>query len=354
MRIDIILRIMRGWIDILARLWLGWQERGRARNWLKVAQDGDRLIVSDANRTPGTASVSVPAGAPLPDDIARAAQNRFVILELPTHEVVARRMSVPAQARDLLPGIVRNQIERLSPWRANQAAYGFEVRPSEEAANLDVRVLITSRAVLDEACERLGTLGLRVDRVVAGERLADAAIPVVLWSRLADATDKSLARARQSIGGLMAAAVCIAVIVNVWAFMTAASADSESEDVGTRIATLQRQVKGTLPRQSIPSLAPPERAWALKETLPVAVIVLEALSRALPDNSHLTELNLDGVTLRIVGFSDNAPSLIAPLEQSGHLKDVHFFAPTTRGGDGTRFMFHIEARVEAHARIDGG
>ncbi|MDI4235738.1 PilN domain-containing protein [Bradyrhizobium sp. Arg237L] len=356
MRIDI---IMGRWIDILARLWLGWQERRRARNWLKVAQDGnkqdgDKWIVSDAKRTGRTASVTVPAGAPLPDDIARAAQNRFVILELAADEFVARRMSVPAQARDLLPGIVRNQIERLCPWRANQAAYGFDVGPSEDAASLDVRVLVTSRAVLDEACQRLGALGLRVDRVVAGERLADAAIPVVLWSRLADATDKSLARISHTIGGLIAATVCITLIVNVWGFMTAASADSESEDVGTRIAALQRQIKGALPRQSIPSLAPPERAWALKETSPVAVIVVEALSRALPDNSHLTELNLDGATLRIVGFADDAPSLIAPLEQSGHLKDVHFFAPTTRGADGTRFMFHIEARVEAHARIDGG
>ncbi len=65
---------------------------------------------------------AVPAGAALPTEVVRAAQNCFVILELADDEILSRRMSVPAQARDLLPGIVRNQIERLSPWRAVHAA----------------------------------------------------------------------------------------------------------------------------------------------------------------------------------------------------------------------------------------
>ena len=100
-------------------------------------------------------------------------------------------------------------------------------------------------------------------------------------------------------------------------------------------------------------MTPAERARALKETSPVAVVVVEALSRALPDTSYLTEMNMDGSTLRITGLAGDAPSLIAPLERSGHFKDVHFFAPTTRNADGGRFVFHIEARVEPHVRIDG-
>jgi len=73
--------------------------------------------------------------------------------------------------------------------------------------------------------------------------------------------------------------------------------------------------------------------------------VLEALSRALPDAAYLTELHLDNTTLRMIGLASDAPSLIAPLERSGHFTDVHFFAPTTRGPDGSLFSFHIEARV---------
>lgn len=342
MNIDL---IMRRWIDILARLWLGWQERRRARQWMRVSRDGGDWILADAKRSHRLR----PEGAKVPDEIARVAQKSFIILELPGPDVVSRAMSVPAQAKDLLAGIVRNQFERLFPWRATQAAYGFHVVAGADANILNVQVLATSRAALDDACGELGALGLRVDRIVAG----GAAPPITLWSRIADASVSSLSRTRRTIGGVMAALVGLAVVVNVWAFMAAASADSESDDVGSRLATLQRQIKGTSSREQIAALPPAERAQALKETQPVAVVVVEALSRALPETSYLTELNIDGPTLRLVGLAGDAPSLIAPLEQSGHFKDVHFFAPTTRNADGGRFVFHIEARVEPHFRIEG-
>jgi general secretion pathway protein L len=99
------------------------------------------------------------------------------------------------------------------------------------------------------------------------------------------------------------------------------------------------------------SLPAPQRAWLSKETAASSVIVLEALSRALPDSAHLAEIKLDGTTLRIIGNADDAPALLAPLEQTGHLSNVHFFAPTTRGPDGRQFRFHIEARIEPHTKI---
>jgi len=102
---------------------------------------------------------------------------------------------------------------------------------------------------------------------------------------------------------------------------------------------------------SVASLPAPQRAWLSKETAASSVIVLEALSRALPDSAYLAEIKLEGTTLRIIGNADDAPALLAPLEQTGHLSNVHFFAPTTRGPDGRQFRFHIEARVEPHIKI---
>lgn len=354
--------IARAWIDHLARLWLGWRDRRRARNWLKLRQDDDGLIVRQSDGRQQTWPGALSPGAVIPSELARSAQRAFVMLELGSEEIVSRRISVPAQARDLLPGIVRNQIERLSPWRATQACYGFDIQDGAEPNNLEVRVLITPRAVVDDARRRLAALGLHVDAVVAGGAsvgAADgaaqgAANTITLWSRLADADSARLIRLRWVIGGAMAAAVCLAVVLNVWAFMAGAAADAESDGIGAEIARLQRQVKGTYSPQSIASLPSAERAWALKETALVSAIVIETLSRALPDSAYLTELNIDGSTVRIAGIAKDAPALIAPLEQSGQFKDVHFYAPTTRSADGVRFIFHIEARVEPHPTMAGG
>jgi general secretion pathway protein L len=111
---------------------------------------------------------------------------------------------------------------------------------------------------------------------------------------------------------------------------------------------LQRQLQGGRAAAATASADPAERAWALKETSPSGVVVLEILSRALPDQAYVTELSLQKATMRVVGLTEDAASLIAPLEGSGQFADVHFFAPSTRGPDGRLFWFHIEARVVPH------
>jgi general secretion pathway protein L len=60
---------------------------------------------------------------------------------------------------------------------------------------------------------------------------------------------------------------------------------------------------------------------------------------------------MEGSTLRITGLTGHAPSLIAPLEASGHFADVRFFAPTTRNVDGARFRFYIEARIQPRLQV---
>ena len=99
------------------------------------------------------------------------------------------------------------------------------------------------------------------------------------------------------------------------------------------------------------SMPPAERAWVSKEMSTSSVIVMEALSRALPDSAYVTEIRLEKENLRIVGLADDAPGLLAPLEKSKHMTDVRFFAPMARGPDGKLFRFSIEARVQPHIKI---
>jgi general secretion pathway protein L len=111
---------------------------------------------------------------------------------------------------------------------------------------------------------------------------------------------------------------------------------------------LQRQLQPARAASLSATADPAQRAWILKETAPSGMIVLETLSRALPDTAYITELSLQKSTVQIVGLTSDAPSLISPLEHFGQFTDVRFFAPTTRGPDGRLFWFHIEAQVEPH------
>ena len=362
--------LWRRWTEVLTLVWFAWQEARRARQAMLVADENGHFVVRTSPGNPGTARppetpdenavlATLARGAEAPAQVTQAARGSLVVFELPSDIVVVRRITVPAQAREFLAGIIRNQIERLSPWYADEVVYGFDADVNaEDPASLDVRVFIALRSAIEEACHELDALGLPLDQIVTrpqaprdplpNAKEGPAATPVVLWSRLADTSPERLAGVCRQVGVAIAAAVIMSFGVSAWAVMSAASLGEESEEAMASARTLQRQIQG--PTQ-MSMLNPRERAWFAKETSPTASIVLEALSRALPDGAYLTELRLEQETLRIIGLTNDAPSLIAPLERSGHLSDVRFAAPTARGPDGNLFRFNIEAHVEPHFRI---
>jgi general secretion pathway protein L len=361
------------WVDGLAGALFAAREIWRAQRALVVAHENGQYVIRHGapvaspltwltNRLmrakvaggqsplPGSVLAAVPEGTRVPDDVVRAACNSIVALEHPRHELVERRITVPAQAREFLPGIVRNRIERLSPWQADQALYGFEI-VDEGATALDVRIVVASRAAADDAQGQFAALGLPLDRIVASPD-KEGAPSIALWSRHAETTAERSEQTRRQIGAAIIAVFILSVGWSVWAFSSAASMRGESEELAARSNTLQRQLQGARATPAaMAALAPAERAWVAKESAPHAVIVIEALARALPDSAYLTELRLEGKTVRIAGLADDTPSLIAPLEQTGHLSGVRSVAPATRDSNGGRFRFNIEAQVVPRLEI---
>jgi general secretion pathway protein L len=341
-RIDLILR---RWIDILAVLALAWRETWRSRRAFVVAREKTGFVVRQGGDR-GAIVATAAAGSPAAAEFIRIARRRFVTFELPAADVAVQRINVPAGAREFLAGIVRNQIERLSPWQGDQVAYGFAAETNRrDAATLHVQVLMTSRAATTAVCEELAAIGLSIDRIVAREPGSSRGPPVTVWSRLDSMSENGRERVRRLIGLGLSAALALSAGLVAWALISASAMQAESEEAATRSAALQRQLPGDRGGPSNASRDPAALAWNLKATSPSSVMILETLSRTIPDIAYLTEFSLQGTTVRIVGMTSDAPSLIAPLEQSGQIADVHFFAPSTRAPDGASFVFHIEGRL---------
>jgi general secretion pathway protein L len=140
-------------------------------------------------------------------------------------------------------------------------------------------------------------------------------------------------------------AVAVATLVSV------SAATYVADNLGTQEAELARQIStrraairaGTDGGDRSP-LAALERR---KHETPSSVLVLETLSRVLPDHTYVTELHLAGSKLQISGITRDAPSLIPLMEQSQHFTRATFYAPTTRAPSDPGERFHIETRVES-------
>ena len=181
------------WIVVLAALFSDWRAVSQARKSIIVTREEERFVA----RRPGSAAnivvANVTAGAQVPSETAEALRNRFITFELAADKVVTRRITVPAQAQEFLPGIVRNQIERLSPWPPAQAIYGFAAKPSQDDAGvLDVCVLIAARTSIDAICNELTTSGLSPDRIAVRTDANSKAAPLTLWTRTTHAPQRKV------------------------------------------------------------------------------------------------------------------------------------------------------------------
>src|SRR5215475_3813639 len=110
-----IIEILKRWIETLAAVLVAWQERRREQNALTVALENQQVVVRESRSGTDITRPQRRAEQGEPADLRNVARNSFVIAEFPADKIVRRDINVPAGAQKFLAGVIRNQIDRLSP-----------------------------------------------------------------------------------------------------------------------------------------------------------------------------------------------------------------------------------------------
>jgi hypothetical protein len=93
-----------------------------------------------------------------------------------------------------------------------------------------------------------------------------------------------------------------------------------------------------------------------RNSRPSPLLVLEVLSRLLPDTVWLTDASLDGRELSISGLAEDASALIPLVERAPEFEQTRFLSPSTRvtvsdpvGGERQVERFALRAVVDPAA-----
>jgi general secretion pathway protein L len=255
-----------------------------------------------------------------------------------------RPLELPKRASEFLEGIVRAQIDRLTPWSANEAAYTWT--PPVDAANdrIQLTVAATARSQVTPYVRALAALGAA--SVVVSTVPQDAGVGALKVFEQRNGGSIEVTRIRQILMIVFLGAAALALVSSGVSSILTDSLDSEQQDLSHKItarrSAIRRSADGGAQRML-------ERR---KQTTPASVMVLEALSKVLPDHTYVLELRIENGKVQVTGITKDAPSLIRLIEQSPHFEHAAFFAPTTQSPGEPGERFHIEARVKPHFRVD--
>lgn len=338
------------WIDAVARSGRPLLDRFQPnRNVRIVEQDEGVLLIAIADgeaAMPAPPSCRFAAGSrecDLPQEWLEQLRGSRVEIVLQPSRFLFRPLDLPKRATEFLDGIVRSQIDRLTPWTAGEALYKWTAPVAVAGDRITMTVGATARAAVAPLLEAVTDAGAAAIEVVTTTPGPDPATITVYSHR--DRANAQFGRIRQILSVIFAVSAIAALVALLTSGFLAPYYESQTQQTQRQVAERRALMRGGTSGPANSALELIERR---KQSTPSSVIVLEALSVLLPDHTYATEMRIEGEKVQVIGITRDAPSLIQLLEQSPHFMQASFFAPTTRAPSDPAERFHIEAKIKPH------
>ncbi|WP_456376812.1 type II secretion system protein GspL [Thiolapillus sp.] len=256
---------------------------------------------------------------------------------LPVDWMLGRTISLPAAAQENLRQVIGFELDRFTPFSAEQVYFDFQLNARGESEDmLSVEVALVPRKRVDDWLSALRAAGIAVDSLSAASLWDDAnLLPPELRPRL---NLKRLAR-RLAPVALVIVLLGAAMALPLWQKREMAislqSREAALRGKASEVMELRERVD-----KEIKALEKIRDQW---QALPPVLDVLQVLTSLLPDNTSLQRMEVKGDTLTINGTSSSASSLIGLLQNSPGFENPHFLSPVTqqRGKE----VFNLSARI---------
>ena len=314
-----------------------WRESGPRRYQLvlRLERPFARVYERRGRRLESVGSLVLPGASPGADPPELESRLRRVIsrhkdstlLVLGDDDALTCTDLLPAAAEGDLGRIMTHKLDLLTPWSAEQGYVAHKVLGRRRDGMLEVLVAAASRPRLDDLLRDLASLGVRpaaVDVAVPGA--GDPTAGVDLLRTGTPERRGGMARLLLAVGVLL---LCAALGVIGWQIQQR----RQLLDQQSRLVVGLEQRLADLPdlQGRIETLRAQARFFADdRSSRPSPLLVLEVLSRLLPDSVWLTEIRLDGSELLISGLAEDASTLVPLVEGAPEFEQVRFQAPSTR------------------------
>lgn len=265
-----------------------------------------------------------------------------ICLRMPASRALRTTLDLPAASESNLREVVGYELDRHTPFRPDQVKYACRVAERDALARrLKIDLAVVPLTIIDDMLQTSARLGLEPDRIEVAAAMPGAPPSEDLLAHDVKSTTSGTSKLTYGLAAAAVALIAAAVVIPLHAMQQRAEAlEAEFDTVKKKAAMLGKLQK------EIDSLREEEAFLGeRKRRTPTASRLLFDMTRVLPDETWLTEFQISGSEVQIIGFTVSASALIGLLEQSHTFRDTTFRSPVTRDLRAERERFHIAAHV---------
>ncbi|GIK88485.1 MAG: hypothetical protein BroJett026_39660 [Betaproteobacteria bacterium] len=314
--------------------------------WQPYARGGEIGMDRVARVLPGDEA----AGRAAIEALARSAGSAAVVIALAPQQVLRRTLALPEAIEENLRQALRYDLDRHTPFRPDDLYFDAVVAARDPArAQIRVELATARRAVVDKAVQTVEAWGATVVAVVPE---APDAVAASRHNLLPEDRQASRGGPRWQFWiplALVAAAAAVAIALPIWQKREQAIALLRQVDE----ARAQAAVSEGLRNQLDQLVGTHNFALERKFAFPPAVQLVEDVTKLLPDDTWLTQLEIKTGSrgkeaqreLLMRGESGNAGRLITLFEESKAFMQAAPRSPTTKIQPGPGEIFDLVAQV---------
>jgi len=258
-------------------------------------------------------------------------------LRLPTAQVLRRQISLPLAAAKSLRQVLAHEFDRQMPLSRDQAYFDCRVvHRDREKKQLTVELIAVRRGVIDRATGLATSCGLRLAQI---ELIGDGD-PVPLPGLL---QPEDSAPRRRWEWRVSAALAGLGLLLIVGALTALIDRQQNYDDaIAQELAAAKSRADAAKQlKAKVDAEVASQRFLPLQKRASSVMTVLNEVTRILPDNVWLFDLELRGKEVRLHGFAPAASSLLSFFAQSPLFENARFRAPLTQGPHGSVERFDL-------------
>ena len=280
-----------------------------------------------------------------------------VIIRLTSEDAIQKELGFPAAAKENLYQVVAYERDRYTPFKAEQVYFAVKVLEGvNEPGQIRVMLILTTREILDAIYEDVKAMGLSpifadcegLANDLDNLNYAYNLLPEKLRQKTAN-MPRLIHAALITLTGLLLVA---AIGLPLWF-------EYQTDNVlQLKADALEKDAKKVKALQSEIDAVIDESRQLIKEkaATPEMIVILNALSALIKDDTWLSYLQYSDGHLQIQGESPAASTLIAVLEDSELFVNARFASPVTQDSISKleRFQITVDvAKAEGAAKAEG-